>query len=278
MFITEQAVKMAATSDEYDDNPYDGARFTASQSSDSEPDTSATCYRLATPTETVPANNKRNKRKNFEPRCTNITFSDAENEDTLHLAINNNNNKNRRKTTARKIIHNPQQSNFYPMDLTKNESESQSDGSNSDDADEESPSRHFDSFHTQDNENEHENENNEDNEEENSNSGEDTDDKPANNFSIHNLSKSSTTPDFQQLAAAAAAASYHAQHALLNAAANGGVANGPGVDMREYAMNTMRELLGIYGLTSEVAESITRQLPIAAFTSGEQKKIFFRKN
>lgn len=40
-------------------------------------------------------------------------------------------------------------------------------------------------------------------------------------------------------------------------------------DMREYAMNTMRELLGIYGLTSEVAESISRQLPIAAFSSGE---------
>lgn len=40
-------------------------------------------------------------------------------------------------------------------------------------------------------------------------------------------------------------------------------------DMREYAMNTMRELLGIYGLTSEVAESISRQLPIAAFNSGE---------
>ena len=40
-------------------------------------------------------------------------------------------------------------------------------------------------------------------------------------------------------------------------------------DMREYAMNTMRELLGIYGLTSEVAESISRQLPIAAFSTGE---------
>lgn len=40
-------------------------------------------------------------------------------------------------------------------------------------------------------------------------------------------------------------------------------------EMREYAMNTMRELLGIYGLTSDVAESISRQLPIAAFSSGE---------
>lgn len=40
-------------------------------------------------------------------------------------------------------------------------------------------------------------------------------------------------------------------------------------EMKEYVMNTMRELLGIYGLTSEVAESISRQLPIAAFSSGE---------
>lgn len=47
-------------------------------------------------------------------------------------------------------------------------------------------------------------------------------------------------------------------------------------EMREYAMNTMRELLGIYGLTSEVAESISRQLPIAAFSSGEFPSFHFR--
>lgn len=48
-----------------------------------------------------------------------------------------------------------------------------------------------------------------------------------------------------------------------------GLTQGQVSEMREYAMNTMRELLGIYGLTSEVAESISRQLPIAAFSSGE---------
>lgn len=48
-----------------------------------------------------------------------------------------------------------------------------------------------------------------------------------------------------------------------------GLTQGQVSEMREYAMNTMRELLGIYGLTSEVAESISRQLPIAAFSSGK---------
>lgn len=36
-------------------------------------------------------------------------------------------------------------------------------------------------------------------------------------------------------------------------------------EMQEYTMNTMRELVGIYGLPPEVAESILKQLPIAAF-------------
>lgn len=52
-----------------------------------------------------------------------------------------------------------------------------------------------------------------------------------------------------------------------------GLTQGQVSEMREYAMNTMRELLGIYGLTSEVAESISRQLPIAAFSSGECRYI-----
>jgi hypothetical protein len=40
-------------------------------------------------------------------------------------------------------------------------------------------------------------------------------------------------------------------------------------DMREYAQNTVKELLEIYGLNSaEVAESITNNVPIANFASG----------
>lgn len=74
-----------------------------------------------------------------------------------------------------------------------------------------------------------------------------TDSKIPSSFSIHNLSKPHV-PDF---------------------AATAGLSQGQVSEMREYAMNTMRELLGIYGLTSEVAESISRQLPIAAFSSGE---------
>ncbi|XP_014244600.1 zinc finger protein castor homolog 1-like isoform X2 [Cimex lectularius] len=41
-------------------------------------------------------------------------------------------------------------------------------------------------------------------------------------------------------------------------------------DLREYAQNTMKELLEIYGLNSaEVAESITNNVPIANFSSGK---------
>lgn len=72
-------------------------------------------------------------------------------------------------------------------------------------------------------------------------------------FSIRNLSK----PHVAEAGTAAATV------------APQGLTQGQVSEMREYAMNTMRELLGIYGLTSEVAESISRQLPIAAFSSGE---------
>ncbi|KAK9506002.1 hypothetical protein O3M35_008020 [Rhynocoris fuscipes] len=42
-------------------------------------------------------------------------------------------------------------------------------------------------------------------------------------------------------------------------------------DIREYAQNTVKELLEIYGLNSaEVAESITNNVPIANFSSGKQ--------
>lgn len=78
------------------------------------------------------------------------------------------------------------------------------------------------------------------------NAGSENDSKIPSSFSIHNLSKPHV-PDFT----------------------GAGLSQGQVSEMREYAMNTMRELLGIYGLTSEVAESISRQLPIAAFNSGK---------
>jgi hypothetical protein len=40
--------------------------------------------------------------------------------------------------------------------------------------------------------------------------------------------------------------------------------------MKEYAENTMKELLSIYGLNSpDMAETITKNVPIANFSSGE---------
>jgi hypothetical protein len=43
--------------------------------------------------------------------------------------------------------------------------------------------------------------------------------------------------------------------------------------MREYAENTMKELLGIYGL-NDMAESITKHVPIGNFSSGEYPDFF----
>lgn len=46
-------------------------------------------------------------------------------------------------------------------------------------------------------------------------------------------------------------------------------------DLKEYAQNTVKELLEIYGLNSpEVAESITNNVPIANFSSGEFRQFF----
>lgn len=164
---------------------------------------------------------KRNKRKNFKPRCSNVSYSDNEfyNNDSVNTnEYKDNNNVRRRKTlSTRKIM---VDSRFSPIDLSKpNDS-----GSNSDSDD---------------------NFQNSDNEDANDNSNSETESKIPQSFSILNLSKP------------------HVQ-------------NSPSIfnqdqvrEMRQYAMTTMRELLGIYGLTSEVAESITRQLPVAAFNSGK---------
>lgn len=166
---------------------------------------------------------KRNKRKNFKPRCSNISYSDNESE-ALNLSefSNNNNlkNVNRRKTlSTRKLV---TDSRYSPMDLSKtNESDTGSDESEFDD---------MENFEEDDNEN----------------ASSETDSKVSSSFSIQNLAK----PHVSDYAASSALG--HGSH-----------------DMREYVTNTMRELLSIYGLTSEVAESISRQLPIAAFSSGK---------
>jgi hypothetical protein len=44
--------------------------------------------------------------------------------------------------------------------------------------------------------------------------------------------------------------------------------------MREYAENTMKELLGIYGL-NDMAESITKHVPIGNFSSGEYLSCYY---
>lgn len=179
---------------------------------------------VASPKNELP---KRNKRKNFKPRCSNVSYSDNEfyNSDSVNLnQYKDNNNVRRRKTLAtRKIV---VDSRFSPIDLSKpNDS-----GSNSD-------SEYNDNFH------------NSDNEDANDNSNSETESKIPQSFSILNLSKPHVA-DFPPTPT-----SVLSQDQVR--------------EMRQYAMTTMRELLGIYGLTSEVAESISRQLPIAAFNGGE---------
>lgn len=160
---------------------------------------------------------KRNKRKNFKPRCS-MNFSDTEQPEALNLSeiSNNNNLKNvrRRKTlSTRKLV---LESHFTPIDLSANRNESEESSDSNEEETNPQPVQNYDM-------------------------------KIPSSFSISNLSKSHVS-DFP--------------HA-------GGSSQGVSQDMREYAVNTMRELLGIYGLTSEVAESITRQLPVAAFSSGK---------
>lgn len=177
---------------------------------------------------------KRNKRKNFKPRCSNISsYSDNETETALNLSefSNNNNslkNVSRRKTMSTRKLVTDSASRYSPMDLSKttNESESGSD---------ESEFAEMDTF--------------EEEEEDNENASSETDSKVSSSFSIQNLAKPHVVTDYGPSTAALAG---HGSH-----------------DMREYVTNTMRELLSIYGLTSEVAESISRQLPIAAFSSGK---------
>lgn len=178
---------------------------------------------MASPKNELP---KRNKRKNFKPRCSNVSYSDCDgfyNNDSVKLnEYKDNNNVRRRKTLAtRKIV---LDSRFSPIDLSKpNDS-----GTNSESDD---------------------NFQNSENEDGNENSNSETESKIPKSFSILNLSKPHV-PDFPQTSTPI-------------------LSQDQVREMRQYAMTTMRELLGIYGLTSEVAESITRQLPVAAFNSGK---------
>ncbi|XP_076256377.1 zinc finger protein castor homolog 1-like isoform X3 [Rhynchophorus ferrugineus] len=200
---------------------------------------------------------KRNKRKNFKPRCSQNIPSEDEgvlNLSDYHENNNVNNNARRRKPIGgtRKVIVDP---SFTPMDLSgsKNDSEAserlshdsellsqysmkpESDNSDSDDF-------NTDNFRAP-------SDNDEGKDDSDVNSDENDSSKIPSSFSIHNLSKPHVTD----------------QGALL--AQN--LSPDQISEMRNYAMNTMRELLSIYGLTSEVAESISRQLPLAAFTTGK---------
>jgi len=40
-------------------------------------------------------------------------------------------------------------------------------------------------------------------------------------------------------------------------------------DMKEYAQNTVRELLEIYGLNTDVADAITNNVPMVNFSTGK---------
>ncbi|XP_066257744.1 zinc finger protein castor homolog 1-like isoform X1 [Euwallacea similis] len=199
---------------------------------------------------------KRNKRKNFKPRCSQNLPS--EDEGVLNLSeYNENNNVNvrRRKPLAgvRRVIQDP---SFTPMDLSGSKPDSEASERLSHDSEvmSQEESKHdsdnsdSDEFNTEryrtTSENEEAKEDSEGGQSEENESS-----KIPNSFSIHNLSKPHVTEN-----------SVTAHQNLSQDQIN---------EMRNYAMNTMRELLGIYGLTSEVAESISRQLPLAAFTSGK---------
>lgn len=231
-FSDKVAATMAANNADQDYERYRNVPMFSrtTNSSDSETDT----YSSRSPKGEAP---KRNKRKNFKPRCSNVpSYSDNETTEALNLSefSNNNNLKNvsRRKTlSTRKLV---TDFRYSPMDLSKT---NESDTGGSDDS-EFGEMENFD-------------------EDENENGSSETDSKVSSSFSIQNLAKPHVS-DYGTTSGLA-----HGSH-----------------DMREYVTNTMRELLSIYGLTSEVAESISRQLPIAAFSSGKStfKQFYFVRN
>nr|XP_022907167.1 zinc finger protein castor homolog 1-like isoform X1 [Onthophagus taurus] len=233
--VSKMAVPIQETSDYFRSVPVFAQQ--RATSSDSEPETGS-YHHHQSPSKSMINGElpKRNKRKNFKPRCSNVSsYSDNENDSVLNLSDsltnNNNNNKNspssinrRRKTlSTRRVVLDPR---FSPMDLSKNVLELSDSGSD-------------DSEFV---------ENYEDDENDDLENASSENDSKLSNFSIQNLSK---------------------PHVSDFASATSGLSHGQLNEMRDYAMNTMRELLSIYGLTSEVAESISRQLPMAAFNSGK---------
>ncbi|XP_030747671.1 uncharacterized protein LOC115876119, partial [Sitophilus oryzae] len=217
-------------------------------SSDSEQETHN--YTPTSPKSTLTSSEpKRNKRKNFKPRCSQNVLSEDEgvlNLSEFHENNNVNNNVRRRKPIAgpRRVV---QDSGFIPMDLSgsKNDSEASERLSHDSELKQDSENTDSDDFNTENyrtpSDNDEAKEDSEANSEDNESS------KIPSSFSIHNLSKPHVSD----------------QAAMLSQNLSPDQIS----EMRNYAMNTMRELLGIYGLTSEVAESISRQLPLAAFTT-----------
>jgi len=79
------------------------------------------------------------------------------------------------------------------------------------------------------------------------------------------------------VAAAAAAAAHGVQHLLAAAAAAAGHHQHhqphEATDLKEYAQNTVRELLEIYGLNTDVADAITNNVPMVNFSTGKSPYI-----
>lgn len=77
------------------------------------------------------------------------------------------------------------------------------------------------------------------------------------------------------VAAAAAAAAHGVQHLLAAAAAAAGHHGHhqphDATDLKEYAQNTVRELLEIYGLNTDVADAITNNVPMVNFSTGKSR-------
>lgn len=77
------------------------------------------------------------------------------------------------------------------------------------------------------------------------------------------------------VAAAAAAAAHGVQHLLAAAAAAAGHHQHhqphEATDLKEYAQNTVRELLEIYGLNTDVADAITNNVPMVNFSTGKSQ-------
>lgn len=236
-------------------HPFSRAYPDSHHSSDSEQEVP---YNATQSSNKAPSEPKRNKRKNFKPRCSQ---QPSEDEGALNLSeYNENNNVNvrRRKplTGPRRVVQDP---SFTPMDLSGSKPDSEGSERLSHDSEmlsqEESETKNdsednsdSDDFNT---ENYRTSENDETKDSEEGNSEENESSKIPSSFSIHNLSKPHVTDPAGGLMA----------HQNLSPDQI--------AEMRNYAMNTMRELLGIYGLTSEVAESISRQLPLAAFATGK---------